>query len=333
MAAWNETIRTRAAIMREGLDLSRLHGLEIGALCYPMVHRSDGPITYVDHATAEALRATYADDVSIRPQDIVEVDAVWGTQTLSDCLGGARVDYIMASHVAEHVPDLITWLAECRSVLKPGGQLRLALPDCRFSHDAKRAETRLSDLLAAYVLRVRKPQVRDVLDFRLLSATGIDGNAIFHGTARAEEAMPDVAFELAVETAGWARDYPDHYFDVHCLVAQPRGFARLMEQLARQGLLPLACAAMRDTAPPLFEFYVFATPCDDPGKAAESWGRVQESLHDPLPGSAAGRASSKALDDALAARDAAQAELGRLQRSVSWRLTGPLRRVRARMRR
>ena len=329
MGGWADTIAARAAIMRDGLDLARLEGLEIGALCFPMVHRSDGPITYVDHTTTEALRRTYADNPTIRADDIVTVDAVWGEQDLLDCLGGRRVDYIMASHVAEHVPDLVTWLGECRSVLKPGGQLRLALPDSRFSHDALRAETRLTDLLAAWLLRARRPQVRDVLDFRLLSSTAIDGPAIFAGTATPRDAVPDVAFDLAVETARWARDLPDRYFDVHCLVAQARGFAGLMEQLARHGLLPLACASMRDTAPPLFEYYVFMTPCDDPGTAAESWRRVQDTLHDPLPGSAA--ASAPSLEQAVAARDAALAELARLRQSASWRVTAPLRRIRARL--
>jgi len=74
-----------------------------------------------------ALRQKYAADASIDVDDIVEVDAVWGDHTLAQALGGrAPVDYAVASHVIEHVPDMLAWLEELHAVIKPGGDLRLA---------------------------------------------------------------------------------------------------------------------------------------------------------------------------------------------------------------
>jgi predicted SAM-dependent methyltransferase len=35
---------------------------------------------------------------------------------------------VIASHVIEHTPDLVTWLAEIRAILQPNGTLRLAIP-------------------------------------------------------------------------------------------------------------------------------------------------------------------------------------------------------------
>ncbi len=52
-------------------------------------------------------------------------------------------DLLVASHVIEHVPDLITWLREIASVLKPTGQARLAIPDRRYTFDLLRVETQL----------------------------------------------------------------------------------------------------------------------------------------------------------------------------------------------
>ncbi len=358
-----ETSLRRRETMRAGLDVGVLSGLEIGPLADPIVRKSEGDVRYVDHADAHVLRGAYADDGRVDAQAIVDIDAVWGEQSLSDCLSGGTVDYVMASHVAEHVPDLTTWLDEVRSVLRPGGQLRLALPDWRFSHDALRDETRLVDLLAAWVLRARRPQVRDVLDFRLHVAPTIDARTIYDGTADLSLVAPQHSFEQAVEAAGWARDLPDHYFDVHCWVAQPKTFARLMQGLAGHGLLRLACAGMVDTSPPIWEYYAFLTPCDDRAEVVRSWREVQAMLHDPLPASAAGRrvieaaqaraaeaarleslareyaearrarqAAETALAGASAQLETARARVDALERSLSWRVTAPLRRLRASLR-
>lgn len=354
MTAWDEPIRLRSQIMRDGLDLARLSGLEIGPLADPLVPRSDGRITYVDQADTPSLRRTYADNPRVDVERLVEVDAVWGERTLLECLDGRTVDYVMASHVAEHVPDLVTWLKEVREVLNPGGQVRLALPDIRFSPDALREETRLVDVLAAWILRARRPQVRDVLDFRLHEASAVDAASIFAGTAELGDVVPDHTFRDAYLAALHARIHADEYFDVHCLAVQAGSFARLMEKLAAHGLLQLACTRMIDTAPPLFEFYAFMMPCDDPMAVERSWRVAQSHLHDPLPGSAAARRVaeaaearrheerrvtelSQALSRAEAARIAAEAHAAEavaafeaIRRSRSWRITAPLRRIRAR---
>ena len=124
------------------LDLKNLNGLEIGALAAPLVLPSDGNIFFVDHCDTKTLREKYASDSSVTVEKIVEVNAVWGALSLQDCIGAVRkVDYVLASHVIEHVPDLVTWLAEIRSILRPDGTLRLAVPDRRFTFDYLRPES------------------------------------------------------------------------------------------------------------------------------------------------------------------------------------------------
>ena len=68
--------------------------------------------TFVDHADQAALRAKYADDANVPAEQIVPVDAVWGERTLAECFPGETFDYVIASHVIEHVPDVIGWLAD-----------------------------------------------------------------------------------------------------------------------------------------------------------------------------------------------------------------------------
>ena len=84
-------------------------GVEIGPLANPIVSRDDGRIIYVDHQNAEGLRQKYANNPDVAVMDIVDVDAIWGSNTLQEAIGpGVAVDYVVASHVVEHVPDLIS---------------------------------------------------------------------------------------------------------------------------------------------------------------------------------------------------------------------------------
>ena len=316
---------TRAERLRAGLDLARLAGVEIGPLADPIVRKEEGPVRYVDFTDEQTLRATYSDDPGVNTAEIVAIDAIWGQQTLAECLGGREsVDYVIASHVAEHVPDLISWLSEIRSVLRPGGQLRLVMPDKRFSADALREETRISDLLTAWLLRARRPQVRDVLDFRLHHAPSVDGWGIFNGVKDLSMATPVHSFEVAIDSARWARD-SETYFDVHCTVVQPRTFARLMHRLAGYGLLELACVDMIDSAMPLLEFYVFMEPCNHRPTVMASWERIQARLYDPLPGSAAALAAAEyavEMERLRAELAEARATIANLEKAAASDVTG-----------
>ena len=79
------------------------------------------------------------------PRPVVDVSAVEEVDYISDgrpmteVIGARhRFDWIVASHVIEHVPDLLAFLIDCEALLKPGGSLVLALPDKRCFFDALR---------------------------------------------------------------------------------------------------------------------------------------------------------------------------------------------------
>lgn len=335
MAYMPELLAERNATLCAGLDLARLSGLEIAPLAWPTVRRAEGRVRYIDHFDTETLRARYRDDPNVPTQDIVTVDALWGEQTLADGIGGDRVDYIIASHVGEHVPDLLTWLGECESVLAPGGELRLVLPDKRFSPDALRRETGLTDVLTAYLLRARRPQVREVLDFMLHDAPEIDRTGLYRGTFDLAALRPRWTVEQALSFARRVRDVPGHYEDVHCWAFTPRSFARIMHALSENGLTRFACGDFRDSRDPWFEFFVFLRPTDDRAAATASWQRMAEAAQDPVPGSGAAAAIDaererlarleRDLDARTRDLHAAQGRIAGMEASSSWRITAPLR--------
>ena len=149
-------------------DLEGRTGLEIGALHHPVVDHRGARVLYVDHASTEQLRAKYADDPAVG--DMVDVDVVWGDRSLRTELAAAlgeaaAVDFVVASHVVEHVPDLVGWLAELTDVLRPGGVLALAVPDKRFCFDARRRTTDVAEVLDAHLSGRTRPTLAATFDF------------------------------------------------------------------------------------------------------------------------------------------------------------------------
>jgi SAM-dependent methyltransferase len=200
-----------------GLNLRNTMGLEIGALDRPIATGAQGHVIYVDHADTDSLRRKYANDPNVNVAKIVNVDAVWGGQTLQECLGpGKKVDYIVASHVIEHVPDLIGWLEELRSILKPNGELRLAVPDRRFTFDFFRQETRLCDILHAYLVRARVPTPMTVLD-HVLNACTVNYVDILRSGGETANVLTEDLVRDALQMARGALEC-GAYHDVHCWV-------------------------------------------------------------------------------------------------------------------
>ncbi|MGC8160060.1 hypothetical protein ACP3WZ_26405, partial [Salmonella enterica] len=58
---------------------------------------------------------------------------------------------------------------EIAAILKPGGELRLAVPDRRYTFDLLRNESRLHDVLDNYLRKARRPQPHQIIDFCGLS--------------------------------------------------------------------------------------------------------------------------------------------------------------------
>ena len=263
-----------------GLDLRHAVGIEIGPLDRPIIAKQDGEVFYVDHADTASLRNKYKGDPNVDDAAIVNVDAVWGAQTLQEAIGPDRkVDYIVASHVIEHVPDLITWLEELRTVLKPGGEVRLAAPDRRFTFDYIRRETTPADALNAHLARTRIPLPIAILDFCLNAAT-ISNVDAWECRLKPCRLKPFQTIDGAMDLA---RDSLENgnYHDVLCWVFTPRSFADLFAKLGEAGVIRLACREFHDTARYQIEFFVTLYVSDDRDDVAESWRRVEQSFADP----------------------------------------------------
>ena len=316
----------------DGIDVASLLGVEIGPLCFPLLRRTEGSVIYVDHATTEDLQKKYKNDPSVHVDEIVDVDAVWGQKTLREAVGRS-VDYIVASHVVEHVPDLITWMEELHSVLAPGGEVRLIVPDRRFTFDYLRKETRIADVLYAYFIKARRPHPQLVLEF-CLNTVKVDCHQAWRGTIDEGAFEHSHNVQRALDVAKMAAD--GTYVDVHCWVFTPKSFCELFAELVERGVMQFECTMFHDTSPDTIEFFIGMRPSNDTQAALRSWREAASRAQDfAITASAPGgqqeelrdyRKETKELEEALAESRAA---LDAMFRSTSWRLTAPLRRIKS----
>lgn len=332
--------------IRTGMELRNKTTMEIGPLYRPFVLKSEGDVIYVDHADTDTLRKKYASDPTFDVSGIVQVDAVWGDQTLLECLGGRRVDYVIASHVIEHVPNLIAWLQELSLVLNHGGEIRLVIPDKRFTFDIARRLTVFSDIIDAYIRKARRPLPLCVFDF-VSSARYVDVHEAWRTKLDIDSLPHYHTYDSALRIAKDALE-TQNYHDVHCWVFTPCSFARLMREAAQHGLLELECSQYTDTPCNSLEFTVYMRSSANKDAIIESWRKMETSLSDPPAvgtppehdAASATVALEKELNDLLERerelRDAlkrAQSLVEAYSLSASWRLTRPLRALMRAMRR
>ncbi|WP_166316476.1 methyltransferase [Acetobacter estunensis] len=308
----------------ENIDIRTAAGLEIGALHNPIVKKEDGHILYVDYAPTEILRQTFRyPDAS--PDSIVETDIVWGQAPLASSVE-QPVDYILASHVIEHVPDLIGWLNELRAALKDGGQLGLIVPDRRFTFDARRNVSSPGEMVEAYLLGYRRPSIRQIFDAAALStntpaAEDWPANGMTAG-------VPAEILERLPSLFDWVRTLHEtqHYQDAHCWVFTPASFLDMREYLAALKLFPYEIERIFPTEAGEIDFAVRL-------RAVTGSEAVKDSIQ------TARRTLTPHEDDAVSPAQTAerqihthdvriaalQEEIAQLKASSSWKITAPIR--------
>ena len=225
-------------------------GLEIGPLTKPIITREMGIVHYVDHATTEELRAKCVPWGTIDVSKIVDVDYVWGDKNLKELTCKENpFDYVIASHVIEHVPDFIGWLKEIRSVLKTGGILSLAIPDKRFTFDYLRQLTKPADILEAYLLQSKKPSTRQIFDYK---SEYINRNKGFTWSLK-EKLIREHSISESWDITQNAFEN-NNYEDVHCWVFTELSFLELINTLVNLNLFDFKIANFFDRTG--IEFFV-----------------------------------------------------------------------------
>ncbi|WP_171164696.1 class I SAM-dependent methyltransferase [Usitatibacter palustris] len=241
----------RKARVLEGIDKAGT-GLEIGPSHDPLAPKREGyNVHIIDHATREDLVAKYQGQ-GLPLEQIEEVDFVWSGQTYLELTGKPKhYDWIIASHLIEHTPDIIAFLADCDSLLKDGGVLSLVIPDKRYVFDRFRPITGLARVIDSHLAGMKVHSAGTAAEYymNVAAKSGLLGwdaatpgdYRFIHSAQQARDKIREVRDKGA-------------YLDVHNWCFVPHSFRLLMADLFALGYTKLR--EVRFHATEGCEFYV-----------------------------------------------------------------------------
>lgn len=215
-----------------GCDMAST-GLEIGASYCPVAPKKAGyRVEVLDHASAEVLREKYKTQ-NVDISNIEEVDYVWSGEPLHELTGKTDYyDWIVASHVVEHTPDLVSFLRQCETMLKPGGLLCLAVPDHRYCFDIFRPVSTPGSVIQAFLEKRNRHTLASVWDHSSMITR--KGEQVAWYAGHPGEYLPMHRFDEACSIFSYAQTATE-YIDVHNWVFTPASFKLIMLDISTLG--------------------------------------------------------------------------------------------------
>lgn len=213
------------------------YGVEVGPSHNPAAAKKDGyQVDIIDHMSRDELLVKYRGH-GVDLEQIEEVDFVWQGQSYLELTGKAKYyDWIIASHVIEHTPDLIRFLNDCDAILKDDGVISLVIPDKRYCFDFYRPITGISRIIDSHLQKSQNHSPGTVAE-SFLNTVSQSGKiawdssmagqySLFHSVAQAKEAMQSVVDS-------------DTYLDMHAWCFVPHSFRLMIHDLFALGLISL----------------------------------------------------------------------------------------------
>jgi len=211
--------------------------IEIGPSHAPIAPKRGGwNACVVDYYT----RAELVEKFTGHPVDldaIEEVDFNWRSGALDEAIPQERhatFDRMIASHVGEHVPDLIAFLASAQTLLTPQGVLALALPDKRFCADVLRPLTTTGDILVAHDGPATGIHSRRTMYNQVAYSVNMDGIPGWGQVpVHTLDFMNPLTDAIALYAASAAPGHP--YVDCHAWQFTPASFELAILELSESG--------------------------------------------------------------------------------------------------
>jgi predicted SAM-dependent methyltransferase len=221
-------------------------GLEIGPSHNPIAPKSSGyRVEIVDHLSAQNLKEKYKGH-NLQLEKIEEVDYVWSGEKLSELVGKPNYyNWIIASHVIEHVPDLISFFQECEKLLVKGsGVLALIVPDMRYCFDCLSPLTSVGELLDAHQSKRNRPTAGQI--FNHYSRASLRNGVIAWDQKERGDMSFAHTFSEASEMYKKAVNSSD-YNDIHCWRFIPKSFELIINDLNELGMIGLSIHSSYET--------------------------------------------------------------------------------------
>lgn len=232
--------------------LTELRGVEIGPFDRPSLPKDDFPrVEYADVFTTDQLRERARNNPRRKRSDVCEVDHVMLDKSFSDLFSANELDFILCSHVLEHVPDFLGYLRDVENVLRPGGRMIIAYPDRRYTFDLLRAPSSFEALVDRFNRKVTRPDPDVVYDY-LINHRRVYTGRIWSGIEPKHDG-PSFSEEFALKRM---KEAETTYVDAHCNIFTDTEFVDMIKTLNQEGLVSLKVNRLIKTRRPLNEFFV-----------------------------------------------------------------------------
>lgn len=230
------------------INLATGVGLEFGPLTRPVVRPEEGDVRYVDAMSTDELKEQFKADTTHPPDLLLPISYVWKGGPLAPIVGDQKFHYALASHVIEHVPDVIGWMNSILEVLEDGGLLGLAIPDKRYSFDFLRPTTTTAMLIDNWLRKPVRPTPLQVYDhFSQVTKVGLDElHALHQGEILPSCYERHCTDEFSLSQARKALE-TDEYFNIHASVFSPGSFLKNIRDIIGLGILNAEVADFYDT--------------------------------------------------------------------------------------
>lgn len=177
---------------------------------------------------------------------------MWQGEPLHELIGSENIyDWIIASHVIEHVPDFISFLIQCEKLLCEKGYLSLVVPDKRHCFDLLTPISSTGSVLDAFYEKRTRPSVGLVFD-HFANACHINNQITWLDHTSGEIKLIH-EFHQAKELSSHALNTKE-YLDVHCWRFIPESFELIINDLRNLSLTSLKIVKSYPTAG--FEFFI-----------------------------------------------------------------------------
>lgn len=241
----------RRRFIEWAIDISKTKIIEIGPLDNATYRPAEANIKYLDWFTTDELRELISGNSRRKADRLVHIDFVAKDVRFSKDIA-ERFDLIIANHVIEHIPDLITWIRELSNISAENGRIFLSIPDKNYTFDILRKETTFVDLFRCYKEKLEKPTFYQILD-AIYYKRSIRCEDVWSGDF--EQNLSDKTFTLC-DAIKVAEGRSKLYTSIHCHVFSWDSFSQLWGDLVASGLINLTIIKIGKVLPNSNEFHV-----------------------------------------------------------------------------
>ncbi|MFA7289674.1 MAG: methyltransferase domain-containing protein [Melioribacteraceae bacterium] len=238
------------------IDINNKTALELGPLDKPKLDFTSPNVKSLDHLTQTELIEKYRSDAKVDVEKITRVDYVWSGEKFSDIIS-EKFDYVLASHVIEHTPNLVGFFNNVSSILNDDGLLFLIIPDKRYCFDHFKPITNIYEVVHAYITNRTKPSFCNIVEHRRLACHNDPKRHWIgdHGeiTPRMEFNDFSVPISQVIKTINY---YEQNYIDGHVWKFTPDTFLLIANYLFDQNLIELKLNDILHTQKDTQQFYV-----------------------------------------------------------------------------